>query len=91
MNQFTPLASLLVAAATLAMTASAFAAPPKPAHAASSASAAAVHHDADATRANLKAAKDRGALMSACQKKAADANLHDIERKDYLTACMAGK
>jgi predicted lipoprotein len=90
MNKSVSIAALLVAVATIALSSNAVAAPKAPS-AASAASSAHVHHDADATKANLKAAKARGELMSACQKKAAEANLHDTERKDFLTACMAGK
>ena len=90
MNKPVSLIALLLALATIALSPNASAAPPKAPSAASAASAAPVHHDADATKANLKAAKARGELMSGCQKKAAEANLHDTERKDFLTACMAG-
>ncbi len=90
MNKSVSIAALLVAVATITLSVNAAAAPKAPS-AASAASAAHVHRDADATKAHLKAAKDRGTLMSGCQKKAAEANLHDVERKNFLTACMAGK
>jgi len=44
----------------------------------------AAHHS---TRSKQRAAKGRSGMMSSCQKKAAEANLQDIERKDCLTAC----
>jgi hypothetical protein len=96
MNKSVSIAAVLVAVAAIISSSNAVAAPAKPlapAAPASAASAARVihHHPADATKAELKAAKGRGSLMGGCQKKAAEANLHDIERKDFLTACMAGK
>ena len=55
------------------------------------ASAPAMQHDAVNTKAQLAAAKGRGSLMSACQKKAADQDLQQVERQQFLAACMAGK
>jgi hypothetical protein len=55
------------------------------------ASAPAVQHDAVNTRSQLAAAKGRGSLMSACQKKAADQDLQQVDRQQFLAACMAGK
>ena len=81
----------------LALSLSAFAASPaaKPASApkaaASAASAAHAHPAAADTRANVKAAKERGALMSACQAQAKEKSLQDVERKAFMTSCMAGK
>ena len=54
------------------------------------ASAAALPHDAVNSKAQLMAAKGRGALMSACQKKAADQDLQQVERQQFLASCMAG-
>ncbi len=53
------------------------------------ASAAEVQHDAVNAKAQLVAAKARGALMSACQKKAADQDLQQVERQQFLASCMA--
>jgi hypothetical protein len=43
------------------------------------------------TRAQLRAAKQRGESMSACQKQATEQNLPPVERKQFLTTCMAAK
>jgi len=90
MNKSVSIASV-VACVAIILSSNAGATPPKAPLAASAASAPLKYHDADTTRSKLRAAKGRGELMSACQKKAAEANLQDIERKDFLTACMAGK
>ncbi len=43
------------------------------------------------SKSTLQASKARGSLMGACQKKAAEQNLQQIERKQFLSACMSGK
>jgi hypothetical protein len=43
------------------------------------------------SKAHLRAAKERGSLMSACQQKATEQSLNGVERKQFLTSCMAGK
>jgi hypothetical protein len=72
----------------LAISCSAFAAEPK----APVAPAAAVAPQTQAEKFDqLRAAKLRGEQMGACQKKAADQNLEPVEKKRFLTACLAGK
>jgi hypothetical protein len=43
------------------------------------------------SKSTLQASKARGSLMGACQKKAAEQDLQQIERKQFLSACMSGK
>lgn len=64
----------------------------KPAAAASApaapASAAAPQANRMATAAALQRNQSRGAAMGACSKQAADQKLADVERKQFIAACM---
>ena len=39
----------------------------------------------------LQRNRSRGAAMGACTKKAADQNLQDVERKQFIARCMNGQ
>ncbi len=80
---------LSLLACSLALSLGSLAAATQPAPAAS-APALAASKPAMETKANLRAAKARGELMSACQKKAAEQDLQQVERRQYLANCMAG-
>ena len=82
----TPAANTPAAAASGVKTAHHDAARPAPA--ASAASGAARDGAQPGRLAELRAAKERGSVMSACQKQAADLKLQDVERKQFLTTCV---
>lgn len=44
-----------------------------------------------ATAAALKRNQSRGAAMGACSKKAADQKLQEVERKQFIAACVNGR
>ncbi|MDH5329730.1 MAG: hypothetical protein OEW27_07260 [Aquincola sp.] len=46
---------------------------------------------ADESRASVQASKQRKSDMGACQKQADDKRLRDVERKQFVAACMSGK
>jgi hypothetical protein len=48
-------------------------------------------HDAEKTKVTLKSEKGRVALMGKCQKLAKDAKLVEVDRKLFVSNCMAGK
>lgn len=66
----------------------------KPAVAASAPAApasAAAPQNRMVSAAALQRNRSRGAAMGACSKKAADQNLMDVERKQFIAACVNGK
>jgi hypothetical protein len=85
MKSILAVACLAVPLATLAVEAKP---PAKPAPAAASAPAAAAAAKHTNSREAVRASKERGSAMGACQKQAADQRLTGVERKQFLTTCL---
>jgi hypothetical protein len=64
---------------------------PAPAAAASHAAPAVPPVTPAQSRLAQRDAKARGSLMAACQAKAAQQQLHDVERRQFIAGCMHGQ
>ena len=80
---------LLLACLVIPLAAMAVTPPAKPASAVAKAAVPAL--SASTLRAEVKGAAAPRQLMASCEKKASAQSLQDVERKTFLTACMAGK